>query len=365
MADSRLANDPMDPWTIEFTRRSYDETGSKGAEPRKRWLNLVSRSPRSKWHIRVTFQDTLRSTQRTAIFAKRTKRRNDLENLCLCVDFERMSLLRDTVTELVVTRDHNAQHIRLPLRRQPDLDSEYAPVADHLWVSIREDPLRVQFPLYTGSGGTLTKELSTITKGQDLGTGVYEARVDGDEGLYVYKEVDRLLYVPSDSEVLEQELRNLEILRGMEAIARLVAAGVYENPYQATETDEDDTPTVLRGILLEDHPNGTLKDALQSPRPNMDGRWREWGLQITGALSCLHQNGITHMDMKPSNVVISAEWNAILIDVSGIGGVTREWLSPEMRDIDNPLSQGMEARKQNDIWALGKMLSAMADVITI
>lgn len=44
------------------------------------------------------------------------------------------------------------------------------------------------------------------------------------------------------------------------------------------------------------------------------------------------------MDLTPSNVVISAVFDAILIDVSGIGGVTRQWLAPEMRDGPDPLS---------------------------
>ena len=35
----------------------------------------------------------------------------------------------------------------------------------------------------------------------------------GDETLYVYKEVKQAYYVPLDTEVLEQELQNLEIFR--------------------------------------------------------------------------------------------------------------------------------------------------------
>jgi serine/threonine protein kinase len=67
------------------------------------------------------------------------------------------------------------------------------------------------------------------------------------------------------------------------------------------------------------------------------------------------------MDLKPSNVVISVDMNAVLIDISGIGGVTRQWLSPEMLKEDDPMPQSLEARKQKDIWALGQMLLAMAE----
>ena len=68
------------------------------------------------------------------------------------------------------------------------------------------------------------------------------------------------------------------------------------------------------------------------------------------------------MDLKPRNIVISKHLNAILIDVSGIGGVTRKWLSPEMKVLSEPLTQDMESRTQNDIWAVGAILLAMADV---
>ncbi len=66
------------------------------------------------------------------------------------------------------------------------------------------------------------------------------------------------------------------------------------------------------------------------------------------------------MDLKPTNIVLSEDFNAILIDLSGIGGTTPQWLSPEMRHQRKPLAQDIKARKQNDIWALGQILSAIA-----
>lgn len=66
------------------------------------------------------------------------------------------------------------------------------------------------------------------------------------------------------------------------------------------------------------------------------------------------------MDLKPSNIVISTTWKAVLIDISGIDGVSNEWLSPSMWETAEPLEQSIEARKQNDIWALGKIFAAMA-----
>ncbi|KAJ8124728.1 hypothetical protein O1611_g8913 [Lasiodiplodia mahajangana] len=287
-------------WTVEFIRKSYDETGVRGAEPTRRWLSLVARSSLSKWHIKVAFYAL------------------------------------------------------------PDAENGFAPNARFLRAYTQEDPLRVRFPLYRSDGGSPIEELSNITKMQELEAGVHKVRVGDDESLYIYKEIERPLYVPRDSEVLEQELRNLQLFPGTEGIARLVAAVISENPYQTT--NGQDSTTVLRGVLIEYCPNGTLKDALQSPRPQMDERWLVWGLQIAKALAYLHEKGVTHMDLKPANIVINAEWSTIVIDISGIGGVTPEWLSPRLREKADPLSQSLEIRKQNDIWALGKILFTIAKV---
>ncbi|KAI0103388.1 kinase-like domain-containing protein [Nemania sp. FL0031] len=341
-------------WTVEFISKSYDERGVKGAEPTRRWLSLVASSSSSKWHIKVAFHGTVYSGG----FPKRTKRRNDLENLCLCINFKQLSLFKNTVTELLITHDTNTKGCRLPLVILHDAENGFASSARFLRAFMREDPLRVRFPPYRSDGGSPAEELSHIVKMQELEAGVHKVRVGNNESFSIYKEIDRPLYVPQDSEVLEQELRNLQLFRSTEGIAQLVAAVVSENPYKTT--NEQDSIRVLRGVLIEYYPNGTLKDALRSPRPQMDGRWLVWGLQIAKALACLHEKGVTHMDLKPSNVVINAEWSAVVIDISGIGGVTPEWLSPRLRKKANPLIQSFETRKQNDIWALGKILFTIA-----
>ncbi|KAK3332877.1 kinase-like domain-containing protein [Cercophora scortea] len=370
----------MDSWTISFPRRSYDEAASsKGPEPLRRWVGLIVQhsSCPSKWHVRVAYHGALQSSS-SPTPTRRPNRRRDLEDLCMCIDFQKIQLLDDTVTELVLARHHDADAqkvnglFELPTRSQPDADSEYAAIVGQLvCVRLQEDPQRIRYPLLDSNGtcnlNTPTVDLADIVVEHDFIVGVYKVHVVNDATTpYIYKVVDRPLYDPRDTEVLEQELRNLHLLGGTEGIVRLVAAVVSKNPYQtSTESNQENNNAtkVLRGILLEYHPNGTLQEVLRpSESAHMDGRWRAWGLQIAKALARLHQNGITHMDLKPTNIVITADWNVVLIDISGIGGVTREWLSPEMLNDIKPLSRSMEARKCNDIWALGKMLSAMADV---
>lgn len=200
------------------------------------------------------------------------------------------------------------------------------------------------------------KDVSRIQKIERLQEGVHRVRLSDSETTYVYEEVDRPLYVAGDSQVLEREFRNLQTLCGTHGIVRLVAAVVSDLPYQT----RGPAPCVLWGILLEYHPNGTLSDYLES---NASTPWRQWALQIAEALSHLHDKDIAHMDIKPGNVVISEEGNAVLIDVSGMV-FTYEWLPPEtvakLTNVDDVLSMSLDLRKSNDIWALGKMFGKMA-----
>jgi serine/threonine protein kinase len=223
-------------------------------------------------------------------------------------------------------------------------------------------------------------------KSGQLSAGVHEVCMNNGNDPYVYKEIDFSGYEPEDSEAINEELRNLELFYGTKGIVQIAAAIVSQNPYHTSsntyeaseayhsdqsdgsnETNQSDriirtTPsTVLRGVLLEYHPNGTLADALQSAQegPQSSGTWQRWALQIAEALACVHKQGVTHMDLKPSNILISAESNAILSDISGFGGTTREHLAPEMQDIPEPLAESMDSRVCNDIWALGKMFKEM------
>lgn len=379
-----------DGWCLDWGKNAYDENRwAKGEEPRRRQLRVVASSFRSRWHVTLTFAGSLHPDK--AVRANRKKRRQDVENLCSCLDFNSLSLLDDTVTELRLTRRHDNTppyyendivdpNSSLPLRSVPHIESEYYSIVNDLQLCIREDPFHVRFPPFDIGTDIPIEQISAVTKCRQLSAGVYEVVIrERASNPYAFKEVDRPLYMPEDSRVLERELNNLQLFRNTQNIVKLVAAVVSPNPYQTiadtnfgglnkalevSDSLHQNGLVVLRGILLEYHPNGTLRDALEASQdtpPLKAWPCLKWAFQIASGLACLHARNITHMDLKPSNIIIGAKNEAILIDISGIGGTTHEWLAPEMLDGLDPLSKNMEARVWNDIWALGKIFLQMAN----
>lgn len=67
------------------------------------------------------------------------------------------------------------------------------------------------------------------------------------------------------------------------------------------------------------------------------------------------------MDLKPSNIVISNKGDAVINDMSGTA-VMKESLAPELHEVDDPISPPWEARRRNDIWAYGTLLSMIAQL---
>ncbi|KAL2834778.1 hypothetical protein BJY01DRAFT_252858 [Aspergillus pseudoustus] len=59
----------------------------------------------------------------------------------------------------------------------------------------------------------------------------------------------------------------------------------------------------------------------------------KWASQIGAAIKSMHDAGWTHVDLKPGNVVLDSKNNAKLVDISGTGCWTWEYLSFGMEQI--------------------------------
>ncbi len=190
-------------------------------------------------------------------------------------------------------------------------ENRFTHVAHQLRWTVREDALRVFYPLYFNDLSWPPRWLSDIRTQENVAGGV--SRVQFGE--------EKRFYISRDAAVIQQELQNLKLFGSVPNIVQLFYVVISTNPYLTRTLD--DNLTVIRGILLEHHPGGTLGQ----PLDKMDVTnfpWRQWPLQIGHGLLNLHQKNVMHMDLKPSNTVIDSRGNAVIIDVSSIRGTTYE-----------------------------------------
>ncbi|PKY02891.1 kinase-like protein [Aspergillus campestris IBT 28561] len=166
--------------------------------------------------------------------------------------------------------------------------------------------------------------------------------------------VNRPLYQAHDTETIRNELKDLEYFRGEPNICSI---GWYRSGHESVYNIKcNRTTSVIFGILSVFYPGGSLQNLLDKDRVR-EHSWESWTIQIATAISYLHKAGIIHMNIKPSNVVLDADGNAVLIDISGVGRITHMWLAPEIRKEISPAGLPFEVRQRNDTWAYGKLLS--------
>ncbi|PWY96164.1 hypothetical protein BO94DRAFT_541012 [Aspergillus sclerotioniger CBS 115572] len=171
---------------------------------------------------------------------------------------------------------------------------------------------------------------------------------------YVLKVLNRPLYQARDTDVFLKELENIKYFAGVSNIVQAAGVAVSTNHYMTSS--RSDGPLVVTGILLEAYSGGSLRQILLENRVTQYP-WKQWPVQIGTALNRFHKAKKTHMDIKSLNVVIDSEGNAVIIDISGIGGTTRSWCSPEIKNESSPFDLPFEQRRLNDVWAYGKLLS--------
>jgi len=117
-------------------------------------------------------------------------------------------------------------------------------------------------------------------------------------------------------------------------------------------------------LVMEYLPGGTLQDRLGQPLP-LDEALRITR-QVAEALGYAHKQGIIHRDVKPSNVLLTKEGDAVLSDFgiakiveslvtltkTGVGVGTPEYMAPEQ-------GQGLPVDGRSDLYSLGVMLYEM------
>ncbi|KAL2048966.1 hypothetical protein ABVK25_010819 [Lepraria finkii] len=368
---------------IEFIPHKYTEDDSfrcvGDPEPYVRRQDVIFYSQGSKWNIKVTFNSVgLKEFHENGSngvcrflsdpIKNKLKRRQEFQSFIRLINFEKLTLLDNTVTEIELMLKPAGTHASDVFSELLALDridsvarrNRFLDIAPRLKLTVREDPLRVLYPPYSHTyvhdPSWPTKWLSAIQAEEHIAGSAFRVVLAGEKIPYVFKKIDRPFYQPEDTAIIQQELQNLRLFRGAPNIVQLSGIVISPDPYQTTTGYYESV--VVRGFLMEHHPGGTLEQWL-GKADLAKFQWKRWPLQIGYGLLYLHQKSITHMDLKPSNVVIDIDSNALLVDVSGVGGVTYEWTAPELRD-KNDLNVSLEERVLNDIWAYGMLLSAIA-----
>ena len=122
--------------------------------------------------------------------------------------------------------------------------------------------------------------------------------------------------------------------------------------------DEDDRPWIVMELVEA----STLEELIDLGGPLPYQRVAEIGLQLIDALQVAHSEGIIHRDVKPENVMISAEGRVVLTDFGLAAWNGESALSASGRIIGSPAYISPERAKagpigpESDLWSLGATL---------
>ncbi|KAJ5206571.1 hypothetical protein N7491_002814 [Penicillium cf. griseofulvum] len=296
------------PSSFELEFNSYrDHNGDCPAQ------TLIFYSNGSSWWIKVVVDWSL---SEAIVDLGYLQRRSILRIFIEAVDFSQLQLLEDTVTMITLSLTDQSQS-SITIRDGYQTQSNYfISVAYQISYEITEDPKKVTYPIFDGNRFLLVFEASCLQNVEVIALTI--STVIFKEQKFAFKTIDRPIYEPGDTDQILDEIDALIQLRGQPNIAQIVGLVVSENPYRTCPSA--DMPVVVRGFLLEYYPGGSLEQIIE------EAKFQNGSL----GLESLHKRGRSHLDIKPSNIVLDDRNNAILIDISGTGYYTWEWLSPEM-----------------------------------
>jgi tRNA A-37 threonylcarbamoyl transferase component Bud32 len=329
-------------------------------EPHARAHYLIHMCGGLRWHVKITFLGRLiqcdSSHEFITLQRSKSTRRREFRDFIQHFEFHRLSLIENTITEIKVQYfDGKPQVSTSPL----PLDNKVAELAAHngyqpfihrLYYCVTEDSKKVIYPKLLGDMPSIP--LSCVSELKQLAPTTQLVCTKSEKN-YVFKTINRPLYQPRDSDMVEKEIQNLRTLSPCSAIVEFVSIVHSPCPYYTEWLEKP--KLVVRGFLMKYHENGSIQDILDQ---HIQMPWQKWPRQIATGLCYLHDHNITHMDLKPSNVVVDDNYDAKIIDISGMA-TTTEWTAPELRKCLSPTLLPLGTRIKHDVWAFGMLLSTI------
>jgi eukaryotic-like serine/threonine-protein kinase len=95
-------------------------------------------------------------------------------------------------------------------------------------------------------------------------------------------------------------------------------------------------------IVMEFITGKSLYQILQKEGILSEARVKKYFLQVAEALKLIHQNNFLHRDIKPDNIIINQQDQAVLIDF----GATKEFIAGQTREMSQTLTKGYAPLEQ-------------------
>lgn len=162
--------------------------------------------------------------------------------------------------------------------------------------------------------------------------------------------------------LLPQFTHDPEFLRRFEQEARLAASLSHPNVVGVYDVGQDGE---FHYIVMELVDGQTLKDAIAAARPMPVPEALRIAIEVCAALSAAHARGMVHRDIKPQNILLTADRQVKVADfgIARRGAATAvtqtgtvlgsvHYLSPEQ-------ARGQDAGPRSDLYALGITLFEM------
>ncbi len=161
---------------------------------------------------------------------------------------------------------------------------------------------------------------------------------------------------------------SVELVARFQREARLIARLEHINILPVYDFDGTHDPPYIVMRYLE---GGTLQDVIRSGQMPLDEIAYLFG-QVGGALDYAHRQGVVHRDLKPPNILIDTDGNALVSDFGIAIAVEQEGDKPRTRATKTGIMVGTpgymapeqikgtkEIDRRTDVYALGVMLYEM------
>lgn len=145
--------------------------------------------------------------------------------------------------------------------------------------------------------------------------------------------------------------------------AKLIAS--YDNPHIVRVLDVFEENNTAY-YVMENLPGGSLAEKVKKEGPLAESVAEEYVCQVADALSYIHERNTVHLDVKPSNILLNGQGQAVLIDF----GISKHYdeageqtsttpigYSPGYAPIEqNRVGKVSQFKASTDIYALGATL---------